>query len=416
MEGKINLFQMAQKQLDKSFEKLNLDTNIQSILRVPMKEIHISIPVKMDNGNINIFKGFRVQYNNALGPFKGGIRFHPNETIDTIKALSCWMTWKCAVANLPFGGGKGGVICEPRNMSDRELEKLSRGYIDLLSDEIGPEKDIPAPDVYTNSKIMGWMMDEFSKIKGVNSPGVITGKPICIGGSQGREDATARGAIYCVREASKYLNMDLSNTTVAISGYGNAGSHMAILMKEIFGSKIVAVSDSRGGIYNKDGLDPKGVLEYKYKNNSLMDFPDAENITNEELLELKVDILCPSSLEGIITEKNANNIKCKVIAELANGPTNPSADEILFERGVTIIPDILCNSGGVIVSYFEWVQNICGYYWPLKKVYQNLDRQITTAFKNVMSMAIKNNICLRTSAYMVAVKKVVEAMKSRGWV
>jgi len=415
-ECNLNPFIIAQSQLDMVAEKLQLEESIHTLLREPMREIHLSLPVKMDNGEVKVFKGFRVQYNDSRGPCKGGVRFHPKETIDTIRALAAWMTWKCAVVDIPFGGAKGGVICNPKEMSERELERLSRGYIDQIWEVIGPDKDIPAPDVYTNSQVMIWMMDEYSKLRGANCPGVITGKPPSLGGSHGRVSATARGGVFTVREAAKYLNIDLSFATIAIQGYGNAGSWMAILMRELFGSTIVAVSDSKGGIYNKGGLDPREVLKHKTETGSVINFPEAEDISNEKLLELKVDVLCPSALENCITSKNAERIQARIIAELANGPTTPQADEILFKKGVFVIPDLLCNAGGVTVSYFEWVQNLSGYYWEEEVVYERLDKKITRAFQEVLKLSLEYKVDMRTAAYMIAVNRVAEAMKLRGWV
>jgi len=415
MEKK-NTFEVACQQLDLVAKELKLEPEVHSILRQPMRELRFTLPVRMDNGKVKIFQGFRVQYNDARGPTKGGIRFHPEETIDTIRALAAWMTWKCAVVDIPYGGAKGGIICNPKEMSKGELERLSRAYIDKLYLTIGSEKDIPAPDVYTNPQIMAWMMDEYSKLKGYNSPGVITGKPLSIGGSLGREDATARGALFTVREAAKYLKLDLAKATVAIQGYGNAGSFMAILTKRLFGSKIVAITDSKGGIYNPKGLDPYVVAEHKKKSGSVIGFPGTKKISNEDILELKVDILCPCALENVITEENAKNIQARIIAEVANGPTTPEADKILSQKKTFVIPDFLCNSGGVVVSYFEWVQNNSGYYWKEKEVHQRLDENITNAFTNVLNVSIVRKTDLRLAAYVVAVERVIEAMKIRGWI
>jgi len=415
MEKK-NAFEVACQQLDLVAKELKLEPEVHSILRQPMRELRFTLPVRMDNGKVKIFQGFRVQYNDARGPTKGGIRFHPEETIDTIRALAAWMTWKCAVVNIPYGGAKGGIICNPKEMSKGELERLSRAYIDKLYLTIGSEKDIPAPDVYTNPQIMAWMMDEYSKLKGYNSPGVITGKPLSIGGSLGREDATARGALFTVREAAKYLKLDLAKATVAIQGYGNAGSFMAILTKRLFGSKIVAITDSKGGIYNPKGLDPYVVAEHKKKSGSVIGFPGTKKISNKDILELKVDILCPCALENVITEENAKNIQARIIAEVANGPTTPEADKILSQKKTFVIPDFLCNSGGVVVSYFEWVQNNSGYYWKEKEVHQRLDENITNAFTNVLNVSIVRKTDLRLAAYVVAVERVIEAMKIRGWI
>jgi len=412
----LNPFEIAQAQLDRAAKKLNLDPGIHAILREPMRELHVSLPVKMDDGSVKVFKGFRVQYNDARGPNKGGIRFHPEETIDTVRALAAWMTWKTAVMDLPLGGGKGGVICNPKEMSEGELQRLSRAYIDAVGRIIGPEKDVPAPDVYTNPQTMAWMMDEFSKLRGYYCPGVITGKPIPLGGSLGRGDATARGGMYTVREAAKHLGIDLSKATVAVQGYGNAGYYAAKLAKELFGCKVIAVSDSKGGILVESGLDADEVLAYKNKTGSVVNFPGSKPISNEAILELDVDVLFPSALENVITDKNAEAIKAKIIAELANGPTTPEADDILFKNGKFVIPDFLCNAGGVTVSYFEWVQNLHSYYWEEADVHQKLDRKMTQAFADTLAMAQQYKVDMRQGAYMVAIQRVAEAMKLRGWV
>ena len=411
-----NPFVIVQEQLDKCAEILNLDKNVHNILRRPMMEIHVSLPVKMDDGSMKVFEGFRVQYNNALGPTKGGIRFHPDETIDTVRALAAWMTWKCALLNLPLGGGKGGIICSPKTMSAGELERLSRIYIDRIWKYIGPEEDIPAPDVYTTPQIMAWMMDEYSKIAQKNQFGVVTGKPLILGGSPGRDDATARGGLYALQEASDELGLDLSSSTVAVQGYGNAGYYAASLAKTLFGCKIVAVSDSRSAIYNKEGLDPEEVQKHKVKTSSVMGFPGAKEISNEELLELKVDILVPAALENVITGKNAKNIKAKILVELANGPTTPDADDILFAKGVHVLPDFLCNAGGVTVSYFEMAQNFAMYYWDREEVNKRLARKMAEAYHSVLHNSKKYNINMRQAAYVVSVGRVAEAMKLRGWV
>ncbi len=409
----LNPFKIAQKQLDKAAEIMKLDPGIHAVLREPMRELHVSIPVKMDDGSVKVFKGFRVQYNDARGPCKGGIRFHPEETIDTVRALAAWMTWKTAVVNIPLGGGKGGVVCNPKEMSAGELERLSRGYIVQVGRLLGPEKDIPAPDVYTNPQIMAWMADEFAKLKGYYVPGVITGKPIEIGGSEGRGDATARGAYYTVREAARKLNLDLKNATFAVQGFGNAGQFIAKILGEA-GAKLIAVSDSKGGVINRDGLVPERLIDYKLKNGTVVDFPGTSSITNKELLELDVDILCPSALENQLTKDNAPHIKAKIIAELANGPTTPDADEIFFERGVFVIPDFLCNAGGVTVSYFEVVQNIYNFYWDLPTIHEMLDKKMTSAFWDVDRAAREYQVDPRTAAYIVAVNRVAEAIRLRG--
>ena len=413
---KPNPFEVAQRQLDDCAKIIKLDPNIHKILRVPMRELYVFLPVRMDDGSINVFQGFRVQHNDARGPTKGGIRFHPEETIDTLRALAAWMTWKCALLDLPLGGAKGGVICNPKKMSKDELERLSRAYISQIYQLIGPEKDIPAPDVYTDSQTMAWMMDEYSKISGKNQFGVITGKPLGIGGSIGRNDATARGGLSVIREAGKWCGIDLKNATIAIQGYGNVGKHTAILLHRCCGSQIIAVSDSKGGIFHKKGLDPMAVAEHKLNTSSVVNFPDSEAISNEELLKLNVDILIPAGLENVITEENAPEIKAKIIAELANGPTTPEADEILYKKDIHVIPDFLCNGGGVTVSYFEMVQNFYMYYWDEKEIYDRLDKKITSAYHNVLRTSKKYNINMRQAAYVVAVQRVAEAMRLRGWV
>jgi len=415
MVERLSLFESGQAQLDEVAGMLNLESGIHAILREPKKEVHVSIPVRMDNGEVKIFKGFRVQHNDARGPFKGGIRFHPDETIDIIRALAMWMTWKCAVVSVPFGGGKGGVICNPKEMSIGETERLSRGYIDAIWEFIGHDRDVPAPDVYTNPQIMAWMMDEYSKLKGYYSPEVITGKPLAVGGSLGRGDATSRGGVCTIREAAKYLGIDLSASTVAVQGYGNAGSNAAILIHDILGSKIIAVSDSKGGIYNEQGLEPHNVLQHKKKTGSVINFPEAENITNAELLELEVAILCPAALENVIIKENASKIRAKLVAALANGPVTPEADKILVDNGVFVIPDFLCNAGGVTVSYFEWVQSLDKYYWDEKEVHQRLDKHMTQAFRTVLAESLKRKVDMRLAAYIVAVSCVAEAMRLRGW-
>jgi len=414
--AKLNPFEVAQKQLDECAKILKLDPDAHAILRVPMRELHVSLPVRMDDGTIRVFQGFRVQYNDARGPTKGGIRFHPDETIDTVRALAAWMTWKSALLDLPLGGAKGGVICNPKEMSQGELERLSRAYIQAIHQFIGPDKDIPAPDVYTNPQIMAWMMDEYSKIAGKNQFGVITGKPLSLWGSAGRGDATARGGIYILREAAKECGVDLKKASVAVQGYGNAGYYAAYLAKSLLGCKIVAVSDSKGGIFSKEGLDPEEVRKHKAKTGSVVNFPNTKAISNGDLLELEVDILIPAALENVITEKNAPNIKAKIVAELANGPTTPEADDILYKNGVHVIPDFLCNAGGVTVSYFEMVQNSYMYYWEEKEVHQRLDKKMIAAYHSVLNASQKYNINMRQAAYVVAVEQVVKAMKLRGWV
>jgi len=414
--SKPNPFEISQKQLDDCAKILNLDSGVHELLKQPRREYHFSIPVRMDDGSIRVFSGFRVQYNDALGPCKGGIRFHPDETIDTVKALAAWMTWKTSLLGLPLGGGKGGVICNPKELSSGEQERLCRGYIDMIWQNVGPEKDVPAPDVYTTPQMMAWMMDEYSKLTGCNNFGCITGKPLCVGGSCGRSDATARGGMYALREAAREFNLDLSKATVAIQGYGNAGSYAHSLAKELFGCRVVALSDSRGGVYRAEGFDAEEAGRVKAETRTVANIPNAKKISNEELLELDVDILIAAALENVITKDNASQIKARIIVELANGPTTPEADAILFQKGVHVIPDFLANAGGVTVSYFEMVQNIMRYCWSFDEVYQKLDERMTLAYRGVLSSSKKYNINMRQAAYTVAVARVVEAMKMRGWV
>jgi len=411
-----NAFEIAQRQVDECARLLKLDPGAHAKLRWPMRELHVTLPVRMDDGTTKVFHGYRVQYNDARGPTKGGIRFHPDETIDTIRALAAWMTWKCSLLDLPLGGGKGGVICNPKEMSQGELERVCRAYIRAIAQIIGPGKDVPAPDVYTNPQMMAWMMDEYSKICQENQFGVITGKPIGIGGSAGRGDATARGGLYTVREAAKVLGMDLSKATLAIQGYGNAGYYATSLAKSLYDCKVVAVSDSRGGIYSREGLDAEAVQEHKARTGSVVGFKGSRPVSNEELLELDVDVLVPAGLENVITEKNAPRIKAKIIAELANGPTTPEADDILHKKGAHVLPDFLCNAGGVTVSYFEMVQNSYMYYWEESLVHERLDKKMTIAYHSVLSTAKQYGINMRQAAYVVAVSRVLEAMKLRGWV
>ncbi len=413
---KENSFEIVQRQCDICAVLLDLPDDIYELIRNPMREIQVSIPVRMDDGTLKVFRGFRVQYNDVLGPTKGGIRFHPAETIDTIKALAAWMTWKCSLLELPLGGAKGGVICNPKEMSPGELERLSRGYIEKIWRFIGPDKDIPAPDVYTNPQVMAWMMDQYSKIAGKNQFGVITGKPLYIGGSIGRNTATARGGLYVIVEAARTAGMNLNEATLAIQGYGNAGYNLAYLAHDIFGCKIVAVTDQRGGVYNDQGLDPLALYNYKQENQTVAGFPGSESIKNGELFSLDVDILCPSALENVITSQNADVIKAKIVAELANGPTTPEADDILFEKDIQVLPDFLCNAGGVTVSYFEMVQNFSMLYWDEAEVFDRLKKKMAAAYHSVLNASEKHKINMRQAAYMVAVKRIADAMVLRGWV
>lgn len=411
-----NPFLIAQRQLEEAVEILELDDATHEMLRWPKGEFKFAFPVKMDDGSTRVFHGYRVHYNDARGPAKGGLRFHVKETLDTVRALAAWMTWKTAVVDIPLGGGKGGVTCNPKELTRSELERLSRGYIRRVADFIGPHSDVPAPDVYTNPQIMAWMLDEYEVIARQHLPGVITGKPIALGGSQGRGDATARGGILTLRETAKALGMDLQGATTAVQGYGNAGSYGHKLGAEILGLKIVAASDSRGGIYNPHGLEHKDLTEWKRRTGSVVNFPGAEAITNEEILELDVTILMPAALEGVITHHNADRIQAKIIAELANGPTSLEADHILHDRGVYVIPDFLCNAGGVTVSYFEQTQNAYNYYWSESEVHQRLEAKMVTAYHCVRAMAERMKVHNRLAAYLVSVQRVATAMQLRGWV
>ncbi len=411
----LNPFEIVKQQIDECAEIMHLEPGITEMLKTPMRELHVSFPVRMDDGSIKVFKGFRVQYNDARGISKGGIRFHPDETIDTVRALAAWMVWKCALLDLPLGGAKGGVICNPKELSVAELERLSRAYVRAVYQFIGPDKDVPAPDVYTTPQIMAWMMDEYSVIAQKPQFGVITGKPLSVGGSLGRGDATARGGMYCIREAAKVHGIDLSKATVAVHGYGNAGYHAARLCRDLFGSKIVAVCDSRGGACCTDGIDPEAAQKCKSSSSTVCGMPGADPISAEELLQLDVDILIPAAIEGVITAANAGKVKARIVAELANGPTTPEADDILHANGVHLIPDFLCNAGGVTVSYFEMVQNFYHYPWSEADVHERLDRKMTSAYHSVLNTCREYGINMRQAAYVRAVDRVVDVMKLRGW-
>jgi glutamate dehydrogenase (NAD(P)+) len=412
----LNPFEIAQRQLDRAALKLDLDPNVHALLKEPKRSLEVRFPVRMDDGTMHVFTGYRVQYNDARGPTKGGIRFHPDETLDTVKALAAWMTWKCAVVDVPFGGGKGGVVCDPKRLSSTEIERVARGYIRAVGRFLSPEKDIPAPDVYTTPQIMGWMMDEYSALAGQNEPAVITGKPVPLGGSLGRGDATARGTVHCIVEAAKTLGMELRDVTVAIQGYGNAGHFVAKLVEELAGSRVVAISDSRDGTFAPNGIDLDKLYAHKIATGSVQGFSQGERISNKELLELDVDVLVPAAIENVITAENAPQVKATIVAEAANGPTTPEADDILYGKGTFLIPDLLCNAGGVTVSYFEWVQNLSGFYWTLQDVHERLKGKMVDAFHSVHEMARSRGVDNRTAAYMIAVQRVGEAMRLRGWV
>ena len=409
-----NPFENGIKQLERSAELIHLDPNLLEVLKQPKRILSVAVPIRMDNGKVKNFQGYRVQYNDARGPFKGGIRYHPNVTLDEVKALAMWMTWKCAVADIPYGGAKGGIICDPKNMSMGEKEKLTRRYTSAIAEFIGPHRDIPAPDVYTDPQTMAWILDTYSQIHGRPIPEVVTGKPIPLGGSEGRGNSTARGCVITVREAAKILKIPLRSATAAVQGYGNAGSWSAVFLQEL-GVKVVAVSDSKGGVYSKDGLDAKKVEAYKEKTGSVTGYkPSTSEISNEDLLELDVDILIPAALENQITPNNASDIKAKIIGEAANGPTTPEADRILEKNKVFLIPDILANSGGVIVSYLEWAQNLNRVHWTEAEVNRQLEEKMTAAFSSSYEKSQKLGTGMRDGANALAVERVSGAMQQLG--
>ena len=409
-----NPYQMALKQLEETAKIINLDEGIHKILAKPKRVLTVSLPVKMDDGRIEVFTGFRSQHNDARGPFKGGIRYHPQVTIEEVMALSMWMTWKCAVVGIPLGGGKGGIICNPKNMSNSELERMTRRYAYAISDIVGPYTDIPAPDVYTGGQEMAWIMDTYSVLKGNRGePGLITGKPLPIGGSLGRTEATGRGLSFTVREAAKKQNINMNEAVVVVQGFGNAGQYAAQLVEEQ-GAKIIAVSDTQGAIINKNGFKVNELIKFKLENKSIRGFPGATEINNDELLTTECTILIPAALENQITKDNASRIKTKIVAEAANGPTTPEADQILYKNNILVIPDVLANSGGVTVSYFEWLQNLRREYWSEDEVNQRLDVIMTKAFAEVYDAHLKYNTNMRTASIALAVNKVAEAIKLRG--
>ncbi len=410
----LNPFEIAKRQIDRVGKRLKLDPGLIMLFKTPKRELTVNFPVRMDDGNLKVFTGYRVQYNDALGPFKGGIRYHWNVSLDEVRALACWMTWKCAVMGLPFGGAKGGVICNPKEMSRGELERMTRRYASEISVIIGPERDIPAPDVYTDAQTMAWIMDTISMSVGYAVPEVVTGKPVGIGGSLGREEATSRGLMYATREAAKRTKLNLKGSSVGVQGFGNVGYNYARLMHDEIGAKIMAVSDSRGGIYDLKGLDPMKLLAFKEKTGSVQGYPGSKKITNEEILEIDVDVLAPCALENVITSENAARIKAKIVAEGANGPTTPEADDIMYKRGLVVLPDILANGGGVTVSYFEWVQNMQEFFWTKREVDEKLEGQMVRSFESVWNMAQKEKVDLRMAAYMVAINRVAEAYRLRG--
>jgi glutamate dehydrogenase/leucine dehydrogenase len=411
LNEKINPFEVALKQLEEASKILNLEKGMLEILSNPKRILTVSIPTRMDDDTIKVFTGFRSQHNDARGPHKGGIRYHPDVTLDEVKALSMWMTWKCAIANIPYGGGKGGIICNPKQMSENELERMTRRFAYLIADIIGPYKDIPAPDVYTGGKEMAWIMDTYSALKGnYVQPEVITGKPLAIGGSLGRTEATGRGLAYTVREAAKKRNMDMKQATFVVQGFGNAGQFSSKLVEEQ-GAKMIAASDSQGAIINTNGI---SVDEFKIETGSIVGFGDAKSITNDELLETECTILIPAALENQITKNNVDKIKTQIIAEAANGPTTPEADDILYKKNILVIPDVLANGGGVTVSYFEWLQNLRREYWTEEEVNNRLDMNITKSFFDVYDTHEKYKVDMRKAATLLAVQRVVEAINIRG--
>ncbi|MDM5228692.1 Glu/Leu/Phe/Val dehydrogenase [Cytobacillus sp. NJ13] len=414
MEESLNLFTSTQVVIKEALNKLGYADEMYELLKEPLRMLTVRIPIRMDDGSIKIFTGYRSQHNDAVGPTKGGVRFHPEVNEDEVKALSMWMSLKCGIVDLPYGGGKGGIICDPRSMSMGELERLSRGYVRAISQIVGPTKDIPAPDVYTNSQIMAWMMDEYSRLREYDSPGFITGKPLVLGGSQGREKATAQGVVICIEEAAKKRGISIKGARVAVQGFGNAGSFLAKFMHDA-GAKVVAISDAYGALYDPNGLDIDYLLDRRDSFGTVTTLFD-NTLTNEELLELDCDILVPAAVSNQITAANAHNIKSSIVVEAANGPTTLEATKILSDRGILLVPDVLASSGGVTVSYFEWVQNNQGYYWTEEEVTEKLKKVLVQAFDNVYQTSQQRKVNMRLAAYMVGARKMSEASRFRGWV
>jgi glutamate dehydrogenase (NAD(P)+) len=408
-----SIFEAMLQEFDGAARILKLEPGIWKILTRPKRQITVSCPVQMDNGEIEVFTGYRVQYNITLGPAKGGIRYHPDVSLDEVTALAAWMTWKCAVAHIPFGGGKGGVVCDPTRMSRRELEALTRRYVAEIIDAIGPEKDVPAPDVNTDDQVMAWVMDTYSMHVGHTSTAVVTGKPVELGGSLGRREATGRGVMIVTREATRHLGIDLNRASIGIQGFGNVGSVSADLLAKA-GARVVAITDWKGGVYNSGGLDIPGMLDYVREHKTVDEFPGGEPIDNERLFALDTDVLIPAALENQITADNAGLIRAKIVIEAANGPTTPDAHKVLHERGIFVVPDILANSGGVTVSYFEWVQDRYGYFWEEREVNERLERKMVEAFDDVLRTSLKYKVDLRTAAYIVAISRVGTVTKMRG--
>jgi glutamate dehydrogenase (NAD(P)+) len=409
----LNPYTIAKAQFDRFAEALSLEVGIRDILRQPKRCLIVSIPTKLDDGSIRVFEGYRVQHSIARGPAKGGIRYHPGVTLDEVKALAAWMTWKCAVVNIPYGGAKGGVICDPKAMSRGEIERMTRRFASEISFLIGPERDIPAPDVYTDSQVMAWIMDTYSMGVGYSAPGVVTGKPLEIGGSEGRAEATGRGAQIVIREAAKALNLPIRGSRAAIQGFGNAGSVVAKLLARD-GWKVIAVTDSKGGVQNANGLALDALLEFKARTGSVVGYPEADPISNSKILELDCELLVPAALENQITAQNASRVKARIVAEAANGPTTPAADDILFRNGVFVLPDILCNAGGVTVSYFEWVQDLQAFFWDEGIINEHLERIMVKAFREVHLIAKQRRADMRLAAGIVGVGRVAQAQRIRG--
>ena len=409
----LNPYQMAVRQFEAAADKLNLSEDMREILRQPKRELIVNFPVRLDNGRIKTYTGYRVQHNVNRGPAKGGIRYGPDVTLDEVKALAMWMAWKCAVVGIPYGGAKGGVICDPKHMSPGELERLTRRYTTEISIIIGPHSDIPAPDVNTNSQVMAWIMDTYSMHGGYSIPAVVTGKPLSIGGSEGRNDATATGVLFVTRQAARRIGMPLRGARVSIQGYGNAGSIAARLFHQE-GCKVVAVSDTRGGIYNESGLDPAAVLRFKQERGSVVGFPGSQAVGVQDVLEVPCDILIPAATEAVITAQNADRVQARIVSEAANGPTTPEADKILFDKGILVVPDILANAGGVTVSYFEWVQDLQSFFWGVEEITQKLEVIMNRAFAAVAEKADQFSCDMRLAANMLAIARVAEATQIRG--
>jgi glutamate dehydrogenase (NAD(P)+) len=412
-QEELNPFEIAKQQFDRAAELLELDESTRQVLKNTKRQLIVSIPVKMDGGDVKVFEGYRVQHNIARGPAKGGIRFHPRVTLDEVKALASWMTWKCATVGIPYGGGKGGVVCDPKSMSMNELERLTRRYAFEIAPIIGPDRDIPAPDVYTDDQTMAWIMDTISMIRGHTELGVVTGKPVALGGSQGRAEATARGCLYALREACRVKNVPLNGARVVVHGFGNAGANIARMVAED-GARVIAIADSRGAIYNEQGIDVQAALRHKAETSAVQGAPNTTEMARDEVLELECDILLPSALENSITLSNIGRVQTKIIAELANGPTTPGADRVLADRDVMLVPDILANAGGVTVSYYEWVQDLYSYFWSESQVNEALEKTMRTAFENVYATAAQYKTDMRTGAYILAIGRVAEATKVRG--